>query len=324
MPPERTRPNIAQASRSIFDPWNSSSTGHQRAENRLAGSTSWRQSRTIKLTSQFGAGNGGGVGRVADTVGAGSEAFGRDGRKPNGDWEAGAPGLREKGWQSVGEMLKRTRSRETSKDTTGAESSEAGEVMKEGDSRMTRSQSRRVDPADSMMIPAATATSSTMISSTSSLASDHPTVRSRLFDSLTFYINGSTAPAISDHRLKHLIAEHGGRIAIGLARRSVTHVVLGQQNGGRAASKGAGGGLAATKIQKEVRRVRGCGVKYIDVEWILESIKAGRRLAEAGFSNLNIGGRGQRSVYGMFKEKKSVVLPESPTTRSSAKRLDYG
>ena len=35
---------------------------------------------------------------------------------------------------------------------------------------------------------------------------------------------------------------------------------------------------------------------------VLESIKAGRRLSEAGFADLKIAPRGQRSVYGMFKK----------------------
>ena len=86
-------PLAAKPTRTFFDPWNSSSTGHQRAENRLAGSTSWRSSRNLKLSEQFASGAGGGR-RVADTVGAGSEGFGEDGRLENGGWERGAKGLR--------------------------------------------------------------------------------------------------------------------------------------------------------------------------------------------------------------------------------------
>jgi hypothetical protein len=88
----------------FFDPWNSSSTGHQRAENRLNGSTAWRESRNAKLGEQFRGGLGGGVKRVADTVGAGSEGFGKDGRKGNGGWENGASGLRVGGQRSLAEV----------------------------------------------------------------------------------------------------------------------------------------------------------------------------------------------------------------------------
>lgn len=93
----------APARRTFFDPWNSSSTGHQRAENRLSGSTSWRTSRSLKLGEQYRGGLTGGGKRVADTVGAGSKDFGKDGRKENGGWERGARGLRTGGQRSLAE-----------------------------------------------------------------------------------------------------------------------------------------------------------------------------------------------------------------------------
>ena len=81
-----------------FDAWNSSSTGHQRAENRLSGSTGWRHSRTSKLAYQFKSGGTGGK-RISDTVGAGSE-----------DWDERAKALipkdvRERAKVSVRDML---------------------------------------------------------------------------------------------------------------------------------------------------------------------------------------------------------------------------
>jgi hypothetical protein len=42
--------------------------------------------------------------RVADTVGAGSEDFARDGRKENGGWQKGAQGLRTNGQQSLADV----------------------------------------------------------------------------------------------------------------------------------------------------------------------------------------------------------------------------
>lgn len=94
----------APARRTFFDPWNSSSTGHQRAENRLSGSTSWRASRSLKLSEQYKGGLSGGGKRVADTVGAGSVDFGKDGRKENGGWEKGAKGLRTGGQKSLADV----------------------------------------------------------------------------------------------------------------------------------------------------------------------------------------------------------------------------
>jgi hypothetical protein len=103
--PRQTSPVVAApATRTLFDPWNSSSTGHQRAESRLTGSTSWRVSRNRKLGEQFKSGINGGSKRVADTVGAGSEDFGKDGRKENSGWEKGAKGLRTGGQKSLAEL----------------------------------------------------------------------------------------------------------------------------------------------------------------------------------------------------------------------------
>ena len=57
-----------------FDPWNSSATGHQRAENRIGGSIEWWQSRNMKLSRQF-RGDVIGEERVPGEIGAGSNAW---------------------------------------------------------------------------------------------------------------------------------------------------------------------------------------------------------------------------------------------------------
>lgn len=85
----------------------------------------------------------------------------------------------------------------------------------------------------------------------------------QIFKGLCFYVNGSTAPLVSDHRLKHMLSAHGALHSIVLCRRTVTHVILGTVN----ANGGCGGGLAGSKVQKEVTRTGGKAVKYITVEW---------------------------------------------------------
>lgn len=85
-----------------------------------------------------------------------------------------------------------------------------------------------------------------------------------IFDGLVIYVNGSTLPLVSDHKLKQLLAQNGAHTSLHLARRRVTHVILGQPG---AVGRGAGGGLAGGKLEREVRRVGGCGVKYVGVEW---------------------------------------------------------
>ena len=127
-----------------------------------------------------------------------------------------------------------------------------------------------------------------------------PPAKKQLFASLTFYINGSTAPLISDHKLKYLIAERGGRLSIALGRRTVTHVVLGTTSSGG----GAGGGLAGGKIQKEIARVRGKGVKFVSAEWVVECIRQDKRLSEAAFAKFSTAPCGQKSVLAMFGQAK--------------------
>lgn len=212
-------------------------------------------------------------------MGAGSREFGRDGRKENGGWEKGALGLRPKGWRDVGLML-----------SQGAEAEEGArekEVMERRGKEETDTDGVGAEEREGGKEKA-------------------------IFAGLCVYINGSTAPAIGDHRLKHLLAEHGAHVSIALGRRSVTHVVVGQANDGRGG--GAGGGLAGSKIQKEIQRVRGKGVKFVGVEWVIESVKAGKRLAEARFPGVSLAPRGVGSVYGLFGKKIEEVGNERMDT----------
>ncbi|KAF1848559.1 uncharacterized protein K460DRAFT_364558 [Cucurbitaria berberidis CBS 394.84] len=280
---------VAPASRTFFDPWNSSSTGHQRAENRLSGSTSWRDSRNLKLGEQYKGGLTGGRKRVADTVGAGSEDFGEDGRKANGGWDKGAKGLRTGGQKSLAEVWG------ASKTDRKISNGKHPEVDR-GQSEHVPSHSGHIeghldyDKADD---------------SNSNPHDDPPCPPSALpekqiFTGLCFYVNGSTAPLVSDHKLKHLLAAHGARHSIALGRRSVTHVILAAAN----ARGGIGGGLAASKIQKEIARSAGKAVKFITAEWVLESIKANRRLPESRFSPLKLAPKTQNSVLNMMRPRQ--------------------
>jgi len=212
-------------------------------------------------------------------VGAGSKDFGRDGRKENGGWERGASGLRERGWRDVGVMIERGGQEET-------EVREEEMAKREGRITETQPAIKLRDEEEQAKVQ-----------------------EKRMFSGLTIYLNGSTAPMISDHKLKHLLAEHGARISIRLGRRSVTHVILGKPNGHHG---GAGGGLAGSKIQKEIQRVGGKGVKFVGVEWVLESIEAGKRLPEARFAVGEIKPKGVKSVYGMFLKKKEATARTDP------------
>lgn len=310
---EFTQSGIAQPTKTVFDPWNTASTGHQRAENRLSGSTSWRDSRNQKLSAQYHGGFTGGK-RVADSVGAGSETFGEDGRKVNGDWVKGASGLRGNGQRSIKEAF------------AGKQAPSPPPATEEHSSVV-----RHLSPppivggcSNRDYSPESIPPSHQPATLNDDQPQEETAPKKQIFENLCIYLNGTTGPLVSDHKLKYLLAQHGARMSIALGRRSVTHVILGNSyNKG-----GAGRGLAGTKIQKEVARVGGKGLKFVSVEWygtsllyssaianrqvnrVLESIKAGKRLPEARFENLRLGGHGQGSVYSAFKASKPTSSPD--------------
>jgi hypothetical protein len=133
----------------------------------------------------------------------------------------------------------------------------------------------------------------------------------QIFTNLTFYINGSTAP-YSDHHLKHLLTQHGGNLSISLARKTVTHVILGTPNNNNSPSlgrrhSGTGGGLSSSKIQKEVlgKTSSAAGkIRYVGAAWIVESCSAGKRLPEGKFEALRLAPKGVGRIEGMFARKQ--------------------
>ncbi|KAK0638863.1 hypothetical protein B0T16DRAFT_517463 [Cercophora newfieldiana] len=266
--PKPSLPPVAQPSIAPFDPWNSSSTGHQRAETR--GPRGWRDSRNAKLHSQFRSGSSGGP-RISDTVEPGAD--------PNPPNETR---------RSVADML----------------------------------------PNPGTMLPVSTATPSEEEASLTAeerlnlqrKRDDEAKLKAKterqIFDGLVIYVNGSTYPLVGDLRLKQMLAENGARTSLHLGRRQVTHVILGRPG---TVGSGAGGGLAAGKLEREVRRVRGCGVKYVGVEWVLESIKAGIRLPEARFTNLKIAPARQRSVLGVLSKVENTRTEGSAQDGASSK-----
>ncbi|KAI9738853.1 MAG: hypothetical protein M1834_008360 [Cirrosporium novae-zelandiae] len=316
MPPQRHNKlsRVAQPTRHIFDPWNSASTGHQRSDgNPLSGSTSWRESRDRKLGYQFRSGGSGGP-RIYDSMGAGSENFRRDGRLENGGWVRGASGLRAKGQRSLKEMLGGVGKvgledvsgkkgggivdavdieRDNNSNGNGNNNNNNNNINNNNINNNKNNNNRNNNNRNNNTIPTKKEPINTQTRSTS---------KKIIFLGLCIYINGSTMPHISDHKLKRLLSENGATLTLSLRRKSVTHVILGMPNTktARGGCVGAGGGLAAGKIQKEIQTAgRGGGVR------VLKSIEAGKRLPESRFEALRLAGPGQRSVNEMFKREKS-------------------
>ncbi|KAK7709414.1 hypothetical protein SLS64_006327 [Diaporthe eres] len=291
-PPKPTLPKAAEPKYGRnFDPWNSVALGHQRAETR--GPQGWRDNRTWKLQNQLAGGHSGGD-RLSDRVGAGSEDYDEQ-RQILIPKE-----VRARAANSVMDMLRKpgTMSQGSSSSSRPASKSPEKQLSKlEGGGK---EEDRHVKTAENPT--ASSQQPDGEDGQTAAKAESQGGTNSKIFDGLVIYINGSTHPHISDHKLKHLLAQNGARMSIHLGRRQVTHVILGKPSG---PNGGAGGGLAGGKLEKEIRRVGGCGVKYVGVEWVLESVKAGRRLPEARFTNLKVASKGQPSVFGAFSRAAS-------------------
>ncbi|KAI6372530.1 hypothetical protein MCOR25_003690 [Pyricularia grisea] len=314
-----------------FDPWNAVSLGHQRSET--TGPLGWRESRAAKLGGQFRAGyRGGGGERVSDAVGRGSKDF---------DERLGAvvsKDARARAACSVVDMLRRPGAMKDGGDVAGRSptrssssssflsSSSTGYPIISSLPELATYKDKQLDadlPSPSTYTSQVNTTTDEQTGAFQKQENQKSNKKPRggIFDGLVIYVNGSTHPLISDHKLKHVLAENGARMNIHLGRRQVTHVILGRPAASPAPSKGisgAGGGLAAGKLEREIRRVGGCGVKFVGVEWILESVKAGRRLPEARFAGLKMAPGGQQSVYDTFSRPNRAV--NSSTAHESTTR----
>ncbi|KAL2167603.1 hypothetical protein VTG60DRAFT_1078 [Thermothelomyces hinnuleus] len=302
MPPPTPKLPLPAESRysRTFDPWNSASTGHQRAETR--GPHGWRESRNKKMNSQFRAGNSGGE-RMADTVGVGSEEF---------DERLGMfvpKEVRARALNSVADMLRNPGSMRAASKPPVTRPSATSSVSQPAPAPGGGLGNAQSDEDGGGLTAEEKLTVERKAEDEA--REEEKATRARepkIFDGLVIYVNGSTYPLVSDHKLKHMLSEHGARMSLHLGRRQVTHVILGKPSG---PNGGAGGGLAGGKLEKEIRRVGGCDIKFVGVEWVLESIKAGRRLPEARFAHLKIASRRQQSVLGALSKANGSAQPSA-------------
>ncbi|KAJ5617433.1 hypothetical protein N7537_002547, partial [Penicillium hordei] len=315
-----------------FDPWQSASTGHQRAAEGggFLGSTSWRDARSAKLTKQYqsgdclpGRGKGLGLGQGNKATQESTLVPGAfNGKCPSqsppkipasGAWAmiAGDVAKRnELGVRDIRSFMgvsKRTAVDELEKDTK----TETKKIRVVGGGGRSLSPARDVTEQDMEQdMETEKEKEKSQIKDESQHDSRSGTTldlksTSSIFAGVSIFINGSTLPRISEYKLKHLLASNGAKTSIYMARKTVTHVLVGQPNtrtgsGSGTTVSGAGGGLAASKLQQEIARGGWKGVKVVSVDWALESIKAGRRLAESRFPGMHVAAKGQRSVAGMF------------------------
>ncbi|KAL2157338.1 hypothetical protein VTH06DRAFT_6156 [Thermothelomyces fergusii] len=308
MPPPTSKPALPTELRfsRTFDPWNSASTGHQRAETR--GPPGWRESRTTKMNSQFRAGNSGGE-RMADAVGVGSREF---------DQRLGVfvpKEVRARALNSVADMLRNPGSMRAVSKPPARGLSATSSVSRPAPAPEGALGKVRGDKDGAGLVPEEKpAVERKAEDEAREVEEEEEAKRARerkIFDGLVIFVNGSTYPLVSDHKLKHMLSEHGARVSLHLGRRQVTHVILGKPSG---PNGGAGGGLAGGKLEREIKRVGGCGIKFVGVEWVLESIRAGRRLPEARFANLKLVSRRQQTVLGAFSKADGSAQPSTADT----------
>ncbi|KAI5776642.1 hypothetical protein EDC01DRAFT_681870 [Geopyxis carbonaria] len=128
-----------------------------------------------------------------------------------------------------------------------------------------------------------------------------------IFANCSIYISGSTAPTISDHSLKLLLSAHGAHISTILKRKSTTHIIVGYKG---AIGSGAGGGLAAKKLHSEISGRKINRLKYVNVQWALDSVRSGKRLSESRYSSQDIRGGTQKSLVDLFGSGKTKAASE--------------
>ncbi|KAL3462940.1 BRCT domain-containing protein [Aspergillus heterothallicus] len=314
----------------VSDPWNSASSGHQRSESNPG--TSWQRTREAKLAQQLRTGdctiNSFTYSRRNRVYEKGEWEWdwGGDARQGRGG-PGGGRGTRKEvvegdsKQRDIRSMMKVNKAIPAKRLSEKIESGEDKDVGKQVDrasstsipaSRVemepgpfvygkSRTRATTITASDftntatytsSLAMPtnASSLTQSNPSSDTTISTSSSPLTESTILRGAIIYVNGQTTPMISDHKLKQLLVAHGATLALSLSRR-VTHVIIGKPNSGP--GRGAGGGLAAGKIQKEIQRGGWRGMRIVGVEWVLESIKAGKRLPETKFAvNLS----NQRSV----------------------------
>ncbi|KNC97043.1 uncharacterized protein SPPG_07441 [Spizellomyces punctatus DAOM BR117] len=99
------------------------------------------------------------------------------------------------------------------------------------------------------------------------LSQQKPSSVSSIFDGVHVYVNGYVG-SMDDLEFRKLIQSHGGTIALTLALRTVTHMVCTS--------------LCASKTQK-LLSARRATVKVVHPDWIIQSVKSGKRLPESSF-----------------------------------------
>lgn len=124
---------------------------------------------------------------------------------------------------------------------------------------------------------------------------------SGLFSGCVFYLDGYMGPTMSDHSLRRLLTQHGGKLSLYLQKTRITHVLL--------SSKGA---LANSKIRREVEGLRN-RAKFVKVDWVFKCLEVGKRVGEWDFLADRLTGN-NRSVAVMLQGNASATSKTEDTS----------
>lgn len=279
MPPIRKHHQVTFNNHRVFDPWNSSSTGHQRGET--SAGTAWRRTREEKLALQFSSFSSGDRER-GDRRDCG---YGDD----DGEWVwmndhpslgsgNGNESVKESGQRDIRDMF-----------SVGKGSSSSSSFLSGVDSKKSCLSSSSSDITTTTKENQDQAKNSPQIQEATKEDQDQNQKQNppKIFANLTIHLNAASSPLISDHALRHLLVAHGASLSLGVSRR-VTHIIVGRPNTsftstsststsssttGRDESRksisGAGGGLSASKLQKEIAKAGCRGFRVVGVEWFV-------------------------------------------------------
>lgn len=234
--------------RDTYDVWSSSSTGHQQSDGSSSQVAAYMRQRAEKLGQQFGSAPNEQNNRAATSNQSSNSRDGNDIRNFFG-------GVRKQSKTPLQKPFVKKDSGITLRDSETVVTSTARDRKRESVALASKINQQDAIPTENIEKAESKEASQTVTKS-----------NPKIFDHLTVYINGSTYQTVSDHKLKNLLVSNGATLAFSLARRSVTHVILGKPSSSGSRS-GAGGGLAAGKFRDEVRRAGSKGVKYISAEW---------------------------------------------------------
>ncbi|SGY61371.1 BQ5605_C007g04553 [Microbotryum silenes-dioicae] len=152
------------------------------------------------------------------------------------------------------------------------------------------------------------------------LKNQAPDAESDLFKGLVFYINGLTGKSITNQQLKRLIYENGGTMKyeylhILLPSLALTNQIPHPNHTNRLIESAAVthafvSNLSGSKLQRVLTKK--CNrIKYVTVQWAIESVRCGKRLREADYA-APIFAETQSSVMDYYanEDSRTIILDD--------------